>query len=250
MNEIPAYNFEDLEKLCKKLKVPGISSGVKEFTKDPDNLDKAPQEWLMYALRYEEAQREERSLQRRLKASQLRHKDALISKIDFNPVRGLNRKTLTAMSTCDWIRATQNCLIVGKAGVGKTWIASALGHAACCSHMNVRMVRMPLLLDEIRATKLTGIGIGKFIGSFQKFHLLILDDWGLGKLDSYTREVLVELIEARNGVASTMVTTVLPIKSWSAYIADNTVSDALMDRFLEKVIKIEVKGPSMRTGVE
>lgn len=250
MNEISTYSFEELEKLCKKLKVPGISSGVKEFAQIPENLEKPPQEWLMYALRYEEAKREERALQRRLKASQLRHKDALISKIDFNPIRGLSRKTLSAMSTCDWIRANQNCLIVGKAGVGKTWIASALGHAACCSHMNVRMVRMPLLLDEIRATKITGTGIGKFIKCFQKFHLLILDDWGLGKLDSYSREVLVELIESRNGVSSTLVTTVLPIKSWSAYIADSTISDALMDRFLEKVIKIELRGPSMRTGVE
>lgn len=250
MNNPIANTQEEIKRLCKTLRLPGVAQEIDELLSNPENLNLSQLEWMGRALRREDSGRNTRSLDRRLKNAQLRHKDALVSKIEYKPTRGLDKKVLNSMATCDWIRASQNCLIVGKAGVGKTWIASALGNSACCAGMNVKMVRMPLLLDEIRATELTQTSIPEFINRYAKFNLLILDDWGLGKLDPRCKGHLVELIEARSGKASTLVTKVLPVNCWSDYIADATFADAFMDRFLQNVIRIEVKGPSMRTGVK
>ena len=201
MNNPIANTQEEIKRLCKTLRLPGVAQEIDELLSNPENLNLSQLEWTGRALRREDSGRNTRSLDRRLKNAQLRHKDALVSKIEYKPTRGLDKKVLNSMATCDWIRASQNCLIVGKAGVGKTWIASALGNSACCAGMNVKMVRMPLLLDEIRATELTQTSIPEFINRYAKFNLLILDDWGLGKLDPRCKGHLVELIEARSGKA-------------------------------------------------
>ena len=163
MNNPIANTQEEIKRLCKTLRLPGVAQEIDELLSNPENLNLSQLEWMGRALRREDSGRNTRSLDRRLKNAQLRHKDALVSKIEYKPTRGLDKKVLNSMATCDWIRASQNCLIVGKAGVGKTWIASALGNSACCAGMNVKMVRMPLLLDEIRATELTQTSIPEFI---------------------------------------------------------------------------------------
>ena len=176
MNNRLANTQEEIKQLCKTLRLPGVALEIDELLSNPENLNLSQLEWLGRALRREDNGRNTRNLDRRLKNAQLRHKDALVSKIEYKPTRGLDKKVLNSMATCDWIRASQNCLIVGKAGVGKTWIASALGNSACCVGMNARMVRMPLLLDEIRATELTQTYFPEFISRYAKFNLLILDD--------------------------------------------------------------------------
>lgn len=248
MNNNFTFDPEELSELCKKLRLRGFGEAVSELRSDPAACGLSQIEWVMTALRTEEALRSENALQRRLKNAQLKHKDATVANIDFAPGRGLKKSQLMNLVNGDWVEYGQNCLITGKTGVGKTWIASALGNACCGLGYKVKFIRFPYLIDDFRAAASTG-GIEKLVRSLDKFDLLILDDWGYGKMETSSRRGMMELVESREKRKSILITSIIPVKEWARYIDDPTFADAINDRFLSKVIRLDLTGPSMRTGV-
>lgn len=188
--------------------------------------------------------RDDRRLQRLLQVARLRD-DASIEDINFRAARGLDRSLLMRLGSGDWIRQHQVVLIVGPTGVGKTYLACALGQAACRRGYATRYFRMGRLLGEMALARADG-SYAKLLTRLAKTDLLILDDWGLAPLADAERRDLLEVLEDRYDRRATLVTSQLPIEHWHEYLASPTLADAILDRLVHGAHKLILKGGSMR----
>lgn len=238
--------MERADKCFKRLRLTAMMPKLKEMLDDTENLKKSQLEWIVELHESEMNRREENALKEKLRKAKLRYSSADESAIVYDPARNLDSSLIGTLTTCEWIRRHQNCLITGKVGTGKTFIAGCLAIAACRLGINSREMRMPLLLQEVADSH--GIS-GEYrveLRALKKVELLLLDDWGLGSLDSDARSDLLEIVEARHGCGSTIITSVLPVSAWASWIGDATYSDAILDRLTANSIRIELKGESMR----
>lgn len=149
------------------------------------------------------------------------------------------------LGSADWIRQRQVVLIVGPTGVGKSYLACALGQAACRNGLSTRYFRMGRLLAELALARADG-SYAKLLGKLAKTELLILDDWGLAPLADAERRDLLEILEDRYRSRASLVTSQLPIEHWHDYIGSPTLADAILDRLVHGAHKITLKGGSMR----
>jgi len=145
----------------------------------------------------------------------------------------------------EWIDAHDNLAICGPTGIGKSWLACAIGHKACRDDRSVLYVRFTRLLDELALARGDG-RIASRMKSLASVELLILDDWGLQPLDAQARHDLLEILEDRYGRKSTVVTSQLPVSSWHHAIADATYADAILDRLVHNAHRVELDGDSLR----
>ncbi len=145
-----------------------------------------------------------------------------------------------------WMERHQNIIITGAAGCGKTFLACALTNQACMKGKTARVVRIPLLLNQMSASHQIVETYFKKLKEYKNVDLLVLDDWGIGQLDARSREDLLEIINERYMYASTIVTSVLPVSKWAEYINDPTYSDAILDRLVSVSHRIEMYGASVR----
>lgn len=188
--------------------------------------------------------RQHRRLTRRLQLAKLRYK-ASLEDIDFKTKRGLDRKVVTALSSCDWIRESRNLIISGPTGVGKTYLACAIAERACRSGLSAWYLRLPRLLHELAVSRGDG-SYGRLLTKLTKTNLLIIDDWLLSPLKENERRDLLEVVEDRYERTATLVTTQLPVASWHEALGEPTHADAICDRLIHCAHRIELKGPSMR----
>jgi DNA replication protein DnaC len=189
-------------------------------------------------------ERENRRLETRLKKAKLRH-CCCVEDLDFKASRGLDKSLIISLTACLWIARGLNLLICGPTGIGKSYLACALGHKACLEGYSVLYLRLPRLFEELRLAKADG-RYGKLMLGYAKTDLLILDDWGLMPMSDPQRRDLLELLEDRYGKRSTIVTSQLPVTAWHEAIGDPTLADAILDRLVHNAYKIELKGNSMR----
>ena len=192
----------------------------------------------------ETTERANRRLQTRLKKAKLRQQGCF-EDIDFRTPRGLDKQLILSLASCDWIKKANNILLTGATGTGKSYIASALAHKACLEGHTVRYTRLPRLMEEIAISRADG-SYGKFMLDLARTDLIILDDWGLAAMAKQQRHDLLEILEDRNGLRSTIVTSQLPVEAWHEYIGDPTLADAILDRLVHSAYKINLKGESMR----
>ena len=188
--------------------------------------------------------REQRQQHRLLKAAKFKL-NAQAKDIDYQHPRGLKQALMASLLQCDWLRKTQNLLLTGPCGSGKTYLACALGHTACMKGYRVKYYRLSRLLLELSQTKADGSYI-KALQSIAKLDGLILDDWGLEPLTAAHRNDLMEIMDDRHGNSSTMVISQLPTDQWYQSIGDNTLADAILDRLMHNAHRINLKGESMR----
>lgn len=184
---------------------------------------------------------------RMLKAARLRCPTACLEDIDFDEVRKLDRSLIARLSDMSWLAEGRNIFITGPSGVGKTWVASAFGNAACRIGKRVVTYRMSRLLDELRVARADGTW-AKLLASLAKPDLLILDDFGLDRLDTIHCRDLYEIAEDRQGSGSIIITAQLPIHQWHEIFEDKTVADAALDRVIHHAIRIELHGPTRRAA--
>jgi len=189
--------------------------------------------------------RENRKLTRRLREAKLRLPNACVEDIQYSARRGLQKAEIHQLRTCVWIAEHLNVLITGATGVGKTYIACALGQQACRKGYRTMYRRVARLLDELTLARADG-SYPKLLARFARMDLLILDDWGMGKLNAAQRHDLLEVLEDRDGDRSTLVARQLPPDKWHEQIGDPTVADAILDRLIHRAYKIALKGPSRR----
>jgi DNA replication protein DnaC len=189
--------------------------------------------------------RDNRRLARLLKDADLRIPGACIEDVDTAAARGVDRAMLRQLATCGWIGEHLNVLVTGPTGVGKSYLASALGQAACRRGLRVLYRRVPRLFDEIALTRADGT-YAKLLGRLAKADLLVLDDLGMGTPTESHRHNLLEVMEDRYGRTATVVTSQLPLAKWHEWIGDPTVADAVLDRLVHNAYKLELRGNSKR----
>ena len=232
-----------LEKL-RALRLNGMLKALSEQQQMSDLGSLGFEERLGLLIDREMTDRDNRRLETRLKKAKLRH-CCCMEDLDFKAARGLDKALTLSLAACTWIARGINVLICGPTGIGKSYLACALGHKACLEGYSTLYLRLPRLFEELRLAKADG-RYGKLMLSYAKTDLLILDDWGLTPMTDPQRRDLLELLEDRYGKRSTIVTSQLPVQAWHEAIGDPTLADAILDRLVHNAYKLELKGDSMR----
>lgn len=189
--------------------------------------------------------RDNRRLQRLLKGAQLRIPSACIEDVKVSAQKGIDPAMLRQLASCTWVREHLNVLISGQTGVGKSYLACALGQAACRHGLKVLYRRLPRLFEELSLAKADGT-YTRVLAKLAKVDVLILDDLGTGTLKEAQRHDLLEVFDDRYDVRSTVVTSQLPVAKWHEWIGDPTAADAILDRLVHNAYKLTLKGPSGR----
>jgi DNA replication protein DnaC len=232
-----------LEKLTT-LRFTGMAAALDEQMQMNSLDDMGFEERLGLLLDREIADRQTRRMNTRLRKARLRQ-DSCIEDIDFRHPRGLDKSLVMRLAGCDWIKAHNNLIITGPTGVGKTYLACAFAQKACREGYNTIYMRISKLFEDLSLSKGDGRYL-KLLSSFAKADLLVLDDYGLEQLGREQRHDLLEILEDRHGLKSTLVTSQLPVENWHEQIGDPTLADAILDRLVHSAHKIKLNGGSMR----
>lgn len=194
---------------------------------------------------HEKSYRENKRLNRLLKQAKFRIAQAQVEGIDYEYPREMSKDKMRLLVQARWLQQSQNIIFIGATGLGKSYLACALGQLACRLGATTRYFRLSTLLEELRLAHASGI-LNRKMMQLAKYSVLLLDDWGLEPLNQQQRHHLLDLIEERYLLHPTILTTQLPVEHWHEYIGDNTVADALLDRLLANSEIITLKGDSMR----
>lgn len=189
-------------------------------------------------------ERYNRKLNRNVKNARFRYK-AAVEQINFDTPRELNKNFILRLADCAFIDKKENVLITGSTGIGKSYIASALGHQACSLGYKVLYEHTAKLFARLKMGKADGTYL-KEITKMEKQDLLIIDDFGIQPLDQQSRTILMEIIEDRHGKHSTIFTSQVPVALWHEVIGEQTIADAILDRIIHDAHRLELKGESMR----
>jgi DNA replication protein DnaC len=189
--------------------------------------------------------RQHRALDRRLKEAHLRLPQACLEDVRADAGRGLERRVVRQLATGQWVAAHQHVLITGPTGVGKTYLACALGQQACRHGYRVLYRRLPRLFDELTLARADG-SYATLMARFARADVLVLDDCGLSVLKDGQRQDVLEILEDREGARSTVITSQLPRDQWHVALGEPTIADAIIDRLVHNAHEIALTGPSQR----
>src|SRR6267142_2451864 len=224
--------------LLHSLGLHGMAKGFKDLDAQPEARSLEHAEWLALLLQHEKTLRQQKRFESRARAAKLRHA-ACVEDVDYRAIRGLDRALFLKLAVGDWIRERHNLLVTGPCGVGKSWLACALGHKACRDDFAVAYHRVPRLFAALALGRADG-RYTKMLRAIARLDLLILDDWGPEPLDADQRRDLLEIVEDRYEARSIIVTSQLPVDRWYE------INDAILDRLVHNAYRIELKGESLR----
>jgi DNA replication protein DnaC len=229
----------------RTLKLDGLATGLAEQLAQPGMAAMSFEERIALLIDREVHFRSDRKLVRLLKQARLKYGQAAIEDLDSRAGRGLDRRAVMSLALGDWVSAGHSILITGPTGAGKSWLACALGQYACRRGYSTIYQRVPRLQEDLRIRHGSG-SFGKWLIQLARTDVLILDDWGMGAIDSMTRADLLEIIDDRAANKATILTSQLPVEHWHAWIGDATIADAILDRIMERNHRFTLTGDSMR----
>ncbi len=232
-----------LEKL-DHLRLRGMAAALREQLNTPEIESMPFMDRLGLMVDHEEAVRGDRRLARRLQTAQLRLQ-ASMANLDYKAARGLDKRLMLHLASCQWIRRQQNVIITGPTGVGKSYVACALAHKACLENFKTRYIRLSRFLETIQMAREEGTYLNE-LKQLARMGVLVLDDWGLHRINPTQQRDLMELLDDRYTVRSTIVTSQTPLEKWYEIMEDATLADAIMDRLVNNAHKINLSGESMR----
>jgi DNA replication protein DnaC len=226
------------------LKLSGMLEGLREQMESPQYKKLSFDERFGLLLDREWDLRQSRKLHRRMRMARFRE-SAVMEDLDISAKRGLDRKQVLYLGEGKWIREKLNMDITGPTGAGKTYLACALGNAACRNGYSVRYFQLSRLLEKLKLARADG-SYPKLLDQIAKHQLLILDDWLRNHLTETQTNDILEIVEDRYNHSSTMVVTQIPVAEWHEQFANPTLADAIMDRIVHNAYRLELKGESMR----
>lgn len=212
---------------------------------DPSTSDLSFDERLALIVEAEALARDNKRIAKMLHDAKLRIPTACIEDVDHGPKREIDKALFRQLGTGRWIADRQNVLITGMTGVGKSYVACALGQLACRLGFRVLYKRVPRLFEELALAHADGSYV-RLLARLAKVDVLILDDWGLAPMTDQQRRDVLEVLEDRHGARSTVVTSQMPVENWHDYIGHPTIADAVLDRLVHNAHKLKMKGPSRR----
>lgn len=202
-----------------------------------------PDEMIGFLIESEWDDRENRKIQRGLTNAKFRYK-ASMENIIYDK-RNIDKNEIHRLADCTFVERKQNIIITGSTGVGKSYLASALGHQACINGYKVTYANTAKLIAKLKMAKADGSYVRE-LARIEKQDLLILDDFGIQPFDAQSRAVLMEIIEDRYDRSSFIITSQLPVKQWYEIIGEKTIADAILDRIVHDAQRLELKGESLR----
>lgn len=236
--------IQPLIQQLNELRLRGMAAALEQQRSHADSAGLSFEERLGLLIQHEVTDRASARLAQRLRWAKLPH-GAVLEALETTTVRGIAPAALAQVRDLSWIDQHLNVLITGPTGVGKSFLACALAHAACRADHAVRFLRLPRLVDDFtRAHSLQNRS--GLLKQLAKADLLVLDDFGLTPLSDQTKRDLLELLDDRYDRRSTIVTSQLPVDQWHAYLADPTLADAILDRVVHNAYRLNLSGESMR----
>lgn len=228
-----------------QLKLSGMAEALTEQTQGTIYTNLSFEERLGLLVDREMLTRDNRRLTNLLRGAKLRYTHACPEEIDFRTPRGLQKEVILSLMQNVWVKGKQNVIITGPTGSGKTFIACALANSGCRNGYSAHYIRMPRLLQEMNIARNDG-SYGKHLTRLAKYAVLVIDDWGLAKLGEKERRDILEVLEDRHGITSTIISSQIPTEKWHDIIGDPTIADAVLDRLIHNAHIITMKGESMR----
>jgi len=236
-------NANTLDKM-RKLKFFGMFRAFKASMETDQLNNYTADEMIAHLIESEWDDRQNRNVERRLHNARFRYK-ASVEEMYYHADRNLDRNQIRRLAECTFITRQENLLITGSTGIGKSYIASALGHQACMMGYRVLYTNTAKLFAKLKMAKADGSYI-KEITRIERQQLLILDDFGIQPFDHQSRASLMEIIEDRHGKMSMIITSQLPVNKWYEVIGEKTIADAILDRIIHDAHRLELKGESLR----
>jgi DNA replication protein DnaC len=237
--------LQNIKEQLIALKLHGMAEALDMQLRTPMATDMDFSERLLLLVQQEKNARENRQLTTLLRQAHLRYPSACIEELQMTAQRGINKTVVMDLARNEWIKRHRNLIITGPTGAGKTWLACAFGVAACRDGIKTSYVRLSRLLHDL--------GIGRADGSYKKqleklsrTELLIIDDWGMSPLSDMAKRDILEIMEDRHNVRSTIISTQYPVSEWHRLIDDPTLADAICDRLVHNAYQLTIKGESMR----
>ena len=228
----------------KHMKFFGMLRAFRTTMEGEQIKDYTPDEMVNFLVESEWDDRQNRKLERGIRNAKFRYK-ASIENVIYNDKRNLLKNEVHRLADCSFIDKKQNIIITGSTGVGKSYLASAIGHQACINGYRVIYSNTAKLISKLKMAKADGSYVRELL-RIEKQDLLILDDFGIQPFDTQGRASIMEIIEDRHEKCSFIITSQVPVKQWHEVIGEKTIADAILDRIVHDAHRLELKGESMR----
>jgi len=239
-------NNQTIEKL-KQMRLGAMTNLHLQHVKNNQLNNLTPDEYLALLTDHEWEDRQNKKIDRLLHQASFRQK-ASIAEVSYAEARNLDKNMFNRLATLDFIAKKENIILTGASGVGKSYLAQALGHQACLMGHKVVYTNTARLFTKLKLSRVDGTYI-KELNKLGKNQLLILDDFGLQAFDNHARETLMDIIDDRYNQTSTMVSSQIPVSAWYDIIGEGTIADAILDRLVNSSHQIDLKGESLRKGI-
>ncbi len=236
--------MEQIKSEMTALRLSGMAETLKTLQESRQVEELSLTDGLRLLLQGERDQREARRYERLLKNAAFRYQ-ATLEEVSFDASRGLSKTQILSLATGNYIRNGESILITGATGCGKSFVATSFGYQACKQGFSVNYFSMQKLMAKIKIARIEGVMI-RFFEKLAKTDLLILDDFGIGSMDSQQQLDFMEIIEDRHARKATIIASQMPPANWFDLFSDETVADAFMDRMIHTSHRIELKGESLR----
>jgi len=239
-------NNQTIEKL-RKMRINAMADLHMQHVKNNQLSQVTPDDYLALLTDHEWEDRQNKKIQRLLKQAGFRE-NATLADVNYSQSRNLDKNMFQRLSSLDFIGRKENLIFTGPSGVGKSYLAQALGHQACMMEYKVLYSITSRLFKRFKLSKVDGTYM-KELSKLSKMDVLILDDFGLQSLDKHDRETLMDIIDDRHNQKTTIVSSQIPVSAWYDIIGEGTIADAILDRLVNTAHRIDLKGDSLRKGI-